>query len=200
VLVLAPAAANGETAAERLREESRAATAATRSTTSLTLTQRLARVTRTERLCRNTIRFYETHRWYLRSEKYGPRARARLHAARVQLASLLRSERSLSRAVARQETRLLARRLASAPPRVAICHVFGRRYCRQAVAVSWCESRLSTRAQNGQYLGLFQMGYSERQRFGHGPTAHAQARAAHRYFELTGRDWSPWSCKPWYAT
>jgi hypothetical protein len=170
------------------------ATTATRSTTSLTLTQRLARVTRTERLCRNTIRFFQTHQWYLRSEKYGPRARARLHAARLELASLTRSERSLRLAVARRT----ARQLASAPPRVAICHVFGR-YCRQAIAVSLCESGLSTRAQNGQYLGLFQMGSSERVRFGHGPTAHAQARAAHRYFELTGRDWSPWSCKPWYA-
>ena len=32
------------------------------------------------------------------------------------------------------------------------------------------------RAQNGQYLGLFQMGSYERQLFGHGETAHEQAR------------------------
>ena len=34
--------------------------------------------------------------------------------------------------------------------------------------------------------------------FGHGPTALAQAQAAYRYFVRSGRDWSPWSCKPWY--
>ena len=54
-------------------------------------------------------------------------------------------------------------------------------------------------AQNGQYLGLFQMGSSERRLFGHGETAHQQALAAHRYFVVSGRDWSPWSCKPGYG-
>ena len=63
--------------------------------------------------------------------------------------------------------------------------------------VARCESRLTTSAQNGQYLGLFQMGSSERRLFGHGTTAIAQVRAAHRYFVASGRDWSPWSCKPW---
>ena len=60
-----------------------------------------------------------------------------------------------------------------------------------------CESGLSVWARNGQYHGLFQMGSSERARFGHGPTPFAQAMAAYRYFVATGRDWSPWSCKPW---
>ena len=69
-------------------------------------------------------------------------------------------------------------------------------YTEQALRVSWCESRYSTRARNGQYLGLFQMGSSERRIFGHGDSAIAQARAAHRYFVASGRDWSPWSCKP----
>ena len=73
--------------------------------------------------------------------------------------------------------------------------VFGPRYARQAVRVAWCESRLTTTARNGQYRGLFQMGSWERRRFGHGSTAQAQARAAHRYFVVTGRDWSPWSCR-----
>jgi hypothetical protein len=41
------------------------------------------------------------------------------------------------------------------------------------------------------------MGSSERQLFGHGVSALAQARAAYRYFVRSGRDWSPWSCKPW---
>ena len=77
-----------------------------------------------------------------------------------------------------------------------ICRVFGR-LLPEALAVSRCESGLSTDAQNGQYLGLFQMGSTERRLFGHGPTAAEQAAAAHRYFVASGRDWSPWSCKPW---
>jgi hypothetical protein len=146
-----------------------------------------------------TLRFYANHGFYLRSAKHGIRATTRMRAAQRRLAAATRSEQQLRRAVARRHARRLARRLATAPPRVAICHVFGRRYCRQALAVAWCESRHSTRAENGQYRGLFQMGSYERQQFGHGRTAHAQAKAAHRYFALTGRDWSPWSCKPWYA-
>ena len=76
-----------------------------------------------------------------------------------------------------------------------ICKVFGP-YCKQALAVSWCESKWYVWAVNGQYRGLFQMGSSERARYGHGPGAWAQSRAAHRYFVDSGRDWSPWSCKP----
>lgn len=51
-------------------------------------------------------------------------------------------------------------------------------------------------AANGQYLGCFQMGTNERATYGHGPGFWAQARAALRYFIASGRDWSPWSCKP----
>jgi hypothetical protein len=90
-----------------------------------------------------------------------------------------------------------ARRFASLPPRKAICAVFAAD-CHAAIAVASCESHLRTTAQNGQYLGLFQMGSYERQLFGHGPTAHEQAIAAHRYFVSSGRDWSPWSCR-WAA-
>lgn len=82
-------------------------------------------------------------------------------------------------------------------PRAAICDVFDS-YCREAVAVAWCESRLTTTAANGQYRGLFQMGSYERGLFGHGDTAHEQALAAQRYFVLSGRDWSPWGCR-WAA-
>ena len=78
----------------------------------------------------------------------------------------------------------------------AIRHVFGS-YWQQAVAVARCESGLSVWAQNGQYLGLFQMGSSERSIYGHGSTPLAQAIAAHRYFVASGHDWSPWQCKPW---
>lgn len=54
-------------------------------------------------------------------------------------------------------------------------------------------------AQNGQYENLFQMGYSERRTYGWhvaGSPARLAARAAHRYWAASGRDWSPWSCQP----
>lgn len=76
-----------------------------------------------------------------------------------------------------------------------ICKVFGP-YCQEALRVSWCESKWYVWAQNGQYRGIFQMGSSERRLYGHGPGAWEQARAAKRYFNVSGRDWSPWSCKP----
>ena len=80
-------------------------------------------------------------------------------------------------------------------PVAAIRFVFGP-YADQALRVAYCESRYSTRAVNGQYLGLFQMGSSERATYGHSSTALGQARAAYRYFVASGRDWSPWACKP----
>jgi len=79
----------------------------------------------------------------------------------------------------------------------AVIHkVFGK-YGSQAVRVSRCESGLTIGAENGQYLGLFQMGSWERSTYGHGWNPWAQARAAWRYFVASGKDWSPWSCKPW---
>lgn len=80
----------------------------------------------------------------------------------------------------------------------AICHVFRGRYCREALSVTWCESKHDVTAGVGkhQYLGLFQMGSSERARYGHGWTAIEQVRAAYRYFVASGRDWSPWQCRP----
>lgn len=80
-------------------------------------------------------------------------------------------------------------------PKAAIRWVFGP-YADQALDVAWCESRYNIWAENGQYLGLFQMGSSERQLFGHGTTAYEQAVAAERYFIQSGRDWSPWQCRP----
>ncbi len=81
--------------------------------------------------------------------------------------------------------------------RYAVCQAFGR-YCAQAMRVVGCETggTYSVWARNGQYLGLFQMGSRERARYGHGSTARLQARAAFRYFVASGRDWSPWACKP----
>lgn len=83
-------------------------------------------------------------------------------------------------------------------PKAAICHIFGS-YCSQALAVSRCESgeSHSVRAHNGQYLGMFQMGSSERAKYGHGNTPLEQAYAAYLYFVDSGKDWSPWSCKPY---
>jgi len=127
----------------------------------------------------------------------GPR-RARidvsLREARQRLRQLEKTISSLRRAISARN----ALRARHTSPKKAICDVFGR-YCDEAVAVAWCESRLLVTAQNGQYLGLFQMGSYERRLFGHGSTAQAQAQAAHRYFVRSGRDWSPWSCKPRYA-
>lgn len=64
--------------------------------------------------------------------------------------------------------------------------------CGFALAVARCESGLSTRAVNGQYLGLFQMGDYARSRYGHGSDAFTQARAAHDYWLDSG--WGPWTC------
>jgi hypothetical protein len=80
--------------------------------------------------------------------------------------------------------------------KTAICKVFGP-HCQDALRVSWCESKWYVWARNGQYRGIFQMGSSERATYGHGSGAWAQARAAFRYFVASGKDWSPWECKPW---
>jgi hypothetical protein len=70
----------------------------------------------------------------------------------------------------------------------------------EALRVAACETgnTFDIWAKNGQYLGLFQMGSSERRIFGHGWNAWVQAKAAHRYYVRSGRDWSPWSCR-WAA-
>lgn len=156
------------------------------------LEDRLERKLDLARRYRGAVRFFETRRWLLESGAQARDARAALRRARLLLARTRADVTRLRQALRRRE----ARRLAALPPRRAICDVFGR-YCDQAVDVAWCESRLRPDARNGQYLGLFQMGARERQLFGHGPSAYAQARAAHRYFVRSGRDWSPWSCKPW---
>lgn len=90
---------------------------------------------------------------------------------------------------------LEVRSLYSMSPSQAICHVFGG-YCSQALRVASCESGWRTTAVNGQYLGMFQMGSSERATYGHGSTPYEQALAAYRYFARTGHTWGPWSCKP----
>ena len=158
----------------------------------LTLDERLEQKLAALRKYRGTVRYYESRRSLLASGHAPAKARSVAYAReRV---------RELTRTVAALRTRIRAREqraLAKLPPRRAICDVFGSS-CQEAVAVAWCESRLQTSAANGQYRGLFQMGSYERDIFGHGTTAHEQARAAHRYFVLSGRDWSPWGCR-WAA-
>jgi hypothetical protein len=162
--------------------------------TTMILDERLEHKLAVARKYRGTITFFKTHRWLLSSEESGQGASTALRRAESRLTELSKTIRVLRTAIEKRE----ARSRASASPRAAICDVFGR-YCREAITVAWCESRLATTALNGQYLGLFQMGSSERRLFGHGSTARAQAEAAHTYFVRSGRDWSPWSCKPGYA-
>jgi hypothetical protein len=81
-------------------------------------------------------------------------------------------------------------------PQQAICVTF-KQYCYQALRVSWCESRWSVWARNGDYLGLFQVSsYWRRAVPGFAFNAWAQARHAYRVFVATGRNWRPWQCRP----
>lgn len=160
----------------------------------------LARHVATMKKSTSVIRFFDTHRWLLSDPRFEKEAALRLGIARHTLAAskanAARARAALVRRKAQAErTRLLASFERS--PQKAICHVFGS-YCGEALRVARCESGYSVDAQNGQYLGLFQMGVSERRLFGHGESALEQAQAAYRYFVRSGRNWSPWSCKPWY--
>lgn len=125
------------------------------------------------------------------------RGTARTAPTERTLASLVRAFRRdvASAEKERARERAAARERRKADPQTAICLVFGPR-CREALRVAHCESRFDTNAQNGQYLGLFQMGSYERATYGHGTTPYDQAIAAYRYFVASGRDWGPWSCKP----
>ena len=109
---------------------------------------------------------------------------------------MLRDERRALRMAVTHFTHQLAIRGESTPI-MAIRMVFGP-YAEQAIRVSACETgnTFSVNATNGQYLGLFQMGDYARGRYGHGPDAFTQAKAAYAYFVASGRDWSPWECKP----
>lgn len=160
------------------------------------LSAQLTRHLSTMKKDRQVLGFFKAHPWLLDDPRFAVEAKRqyRLHSS-----SLARTTRRAAAAKRLIQRRAKARHLAAvaaSSPKAAICRVFGN-YCREALAVSRCESGLRTDAQNGQYQGLFQMGSNERQLFGHGPTPTQQAAAAHRYFVASGRDWSPWSCKPW---
>lgn len=82
-------------------------------------------------------------------------------------------------------------RISGSVPQI-ICRVF-REDCSMAERVAYRESRYSIYAQNGQYLGIFQMGSHERSTYatiGYS-TAYEQIVAAHNYYLVSG--WSPWS-------
>jgi hypothetical protein len=160
----------------------------------MSLDERLERKLVAVRKYRGTIRFFHAHRRLLATAQHRTAARSALALAERRVRQLTKTIAVLRAKVHARD----ARRLEGLPPKAAICSVFGSD-CRDAVAVARCESRLRTTAQNGQYLGLFQMGSYERQLFGHGPSARDQALAARRYFVRSGRDWSPWSCR-WAAS
>jgi hypothetical protein len=147
---------------------------------------------------RAVLGFFSRHQWLLTDPRFAEEAKRQITLHRGALARELKQLRARAHAEAVRRKQLTRRLAVAKPetPREVICRVFGP-YCGQALRVSQCESGFHTDAQNGQYLGLFQMGSSERRIFGHGPSAEEQAKAAHRYFVASGRDWSPWSCKPW---
>ena len=139
--------------------------------------------------------FFANHRWLISDPRFEVEARRQITAHRR---SLTVAERFLARRRQLQRKKQHTRRLAASrveTPAETICRVFGP-YCTEALQVARCESGLQTGAQNGQYLGLFQMGAQPRRLFGHGDSAEQQAHAALRYFVVSGRDWSPWSCRP----
>jgi hypothetical protein len=101
----------------------------------------------------------------------------------------------LAAGCSRELRRVIAARNALTPSAAqqAICDVWGR-WCREAIAVARCETggTFSVYAQNGQYLGLFQMGDWARSVYGHSYTPWGQARAAYRNFLDNG--WGQWEC------
>lgn len=195
LLTQAAVAANGERPAATPKQVAKKSVSDQRRVHSLQ--EKLAVKIKAARKYRAMIRFLETHRFPARSSKQRAAATAALRRANRNLERTTKEIAYYRGLVQQLEHRLRARRLNAARPRAAICGVFGQ-YCEQAIAVAWCESRLSTAARNGQHLGLFQMGSSERRLFGHGESAYEQAEAAHRYFRYSGRDWSPWGCR-WAA-
>jgi hypothetical protein len=185
------------TQAAAARSDGESSARAERPQRAVSLEARLGQKLDAARRYRGTMRFFRNRPKLLTARGDGPIARAAMARAKRRLVRVTKQIAYYRREIARHDTLRLARRLAKASPRVAIRAVFGR-YAEQAIAVAWCESQLTTTARNGQYLGLFQMGWNERRLFGHGATAHQQALAAHRYFVASGRDWSPWSCR-WAA-
>lgn len=159
---------------------------------SSTLKRTIASETRDVRQHRNTLQFLASHPHLLAAGSPDRPAALRLRAAHTAgLRSSLRELRAARATLRRARVAAARADLHELRPAAAIREVFGPSW-RKALAVARCESTLRTGAQNGQYRGLFQMGSPERSRFGHGASAYAQARAAHRYWLEVGRSWHPW--------
>lgn len=124
----------------------------------------------------------------------GPRPGTSGHSCPRYLAHVLQRKAHAARVKTVRWLEVRQRRLRW-DPMVAINVVFGP-YAPQAHRVASCESGHDPTAVNGQYLGMFQMGSYARSKYGHGSDPLTQARAAYHYFVDSGRDWSPWSCKP----
>jgi hypothetical protein len=77
--------------------------------------------------------------------------------------------------------------------RNAVCHFFKGSLCDTAMKIVKCETggTYTPWSANGQYLGIFQMGSSERRQFGHGNNVWAQAKAAYAYYSA-GHSFDPW--------
>jgi hypothetical protein len=158
----------------------------------------VAAAVHTVRRDRQVLRFFAKHQWLLTDPRFSAEAHRQVTTHRHSLRVALRVLTTARHRAALRKRKQLVRRLASAKeetPSQTICRIFGPD-CTDAITVARCESRLHTNARNGQYLGLFQMSLLARQLFGHGDSAEEQARAAFRYFVASGRDWSPWSCRP----
>jgi hypothetical protein len=156
----------------------------------------LTRHLRTMKKDRQVLAFLQNHQWLFSDPRFSASAKRQKRIHTLSLVQARQKAAAAKTALAhRQKVRRLAAYQAATPANV-ICRIFGA-HCQDALAVSRCESGLRTDAQNGQYLGLFQMGSNERRIYGHGSTATVQATAAHRYFIDSGSNWSPWSCKPW---
>lgn len=154
-------------------------------------------VTHREQACNNTKPYINTKRhrtWYWQDNTFVPRTQTAFAEKHTHGCNYLKW---IGKRWAGRADENFRRYVELQDPQEAICHVFGV-YCSEALRVASCESggTFSVWSHNGQYLGMFQMGSSERARYGHSDTALGQARAAYAYFVASGRDWSPWSCRP----
>ncbi len=82
-----------------------------------------------------------------------------------------------------------------------ICKVFGKRYCRQAIAVAGCETGQTFDVWAGygkhDYWGLFQVSSYWRKKYeGFQFGAWAQSRHALKVFKADGYKWAQWECQP----
>lgn len=180
------------------------ATASTSRERILLYEKREARQVRAIEGSKHTLRWFERHPWLLQPSLPGqPVVTAATRRRAWRVVRFNRARIAWTRRELRETRAALdqLRRPAALGPVSAIRVVFGS-YADEGIRVADCETgrTWSLASTNGQYLGMFQMGEQERATYGHGTTALDQARAAYRYFVATGKDWSPWECKPWWRT